>query len=60
MTWSLRAIDGIPKPPERILKRFEHVSPGDILVMHDGADPQVPHRDRTGAGKAVAPLVDFE
>ena len=59
VTWSLRAIDGVPTTSQRILERFESVSGGDILVLHDGSDPQVPHRDRSAAGKVIKPLVEM-
>lgn len=58
ITWSLRGMDGLETTPERILARFENITGGDIIVMHDGTDPQVPHRSRSAAGKAVGPLIE--
>jgi len=57
VTWSLRAIDGVPTTTDRIMRRFANVRGGDILVLHDGADPRVPHRDRSTAANVIEPLV---
>lgn len=56
VTWSLRAVDGIPTTAEKIMQRFSSVRGGDILVLHDGADPRVPHRDRSAAANVIEPL----
>lgn len=39
VTWTRRGLDGVPNPPERILRRFDRCGAGDILVLHDGAEP---------------------
>jgi peptidoglycan-N-acetylglucosamine deacetylase len=59
VTWSRRAVDGIPTTPQRILKRFANIRGGDILLLHDGVDPRQPNRRRTAAGEATAPLVEL-
>jgi peptidoglycan/xylan/chitin deacetylase (PgdA/CDA1 family) len=58
ITWSRRAMDGIPTTPDRIVGRLSrHTAPGDILIMHDGLDPNL-HRDPTPSVKAVRPLIE--
>jgi peptidoglycan/xylan/chitin deacetylase (PgdA/CDA1 family) len=58
ITWSRRAIDGIPTKPRRILARFAGAADGDILLLHDGVEPHAPYRDRSATIAAVGPLVD--
>jgi peptidoglycan/xylan/chitin deacetylase (PgdA/CDA1 family) len=57
ITWSRRAMDGIPTTAERIVERLtRHTTGGDILIMHDGIDPNL-HRDPTPSVAAVKPLI---
>ena len=57
ITWSRRAMDGLPTTPERIVHRLSHnTSAGEILLMHDGIDPNR-HRDPTPSINAVKPLI---
>jgi peptidoglycan/xylan/chitin deacetylase (PgdA/CDA1 family) len=40
VTWSLRALDGLPTTAEQICDRLiPHTKAGDILVLHDGIEP---------------------
>lgn len=57
VTWSHRAWDGLRTTPDRILHRFDNVSAGDILLMHDGVEPHSPHRDRSATVAALRPLL---
>jgi peptidoglycan/xylan/chitin deacetylase (PgdA/CDA1 family) len=57
VTWSRRALDGIPTTPQRILKRFADVRGGDVLLLHDGVDPRRPERLRMAAGEATQRLI---
>lgn len=57
ITWSRRAIDGIPTTADRIIHRLaHHTAPGEILLMHDGIDPNL-HRDPSASVAAVKPLI---
>jgi hypothetical protein len=50
-------MDGIPTTAERIVERLtRHTTGGDILIMHDGIDPNL-HRDPTPSVAAVKPLI---
>jgi peptidoglycan/xylan/chitin deacetylase (PgdA/CDA1 family) len=57
VTWSVRAWDGIPTTPQRIV---EHVvprcGPGAIVVLHDGVEPGR-QRDPSATLGAIRPLV---
>jgi len=58
VTWSRRAMDGLPTTPERIAGRL--VAPttaGDILILHDGVEPNV-RRDPSASVAAVGPVVE--
>ena len=58
VTWSHRAWDGFPTTSRKILKRFENLTGGEILLMHDGVEPRAPHRDRAATIGAIGPLVE--
>lgn len=58
VTWSRRAIDGLPTTPRRILRRLGGATAGEILLLHDGVEPHSPHPDRSATIAAVAPLVE--
>jgi peptidoglycan/xylan/chitin deacetylase (PgdA/CDA1 family) len=58
VTWSRRAMDGIPTTPQKILSRFEGMEPGEILLLHDGVEPHAPHADRTATIESIRPLID--
>jgi peptidoglycan/xylan/chitin deacetylase (PgdA/CDA1 family) len=57
VTWSMRAIDGLPTTPQRILRRFQNLSDGDMLLLHDGVEPHAPHADRAATIEAVPELI---
>jgi len=59
VTWSRRAIDGLPTTSERIVNRFANATDGEILLLHDGVEPNAPHRDRRSTVEAVAPLLEL-
>jgi peptidoglycan/xylan/chitin deacetylase (PgdA/CDA1 family) len=57
VTWSRRALDGFATTPERIVARLsDRTVPGDILLMHDGVEPNL-RRDPTASIAAVRPLI---
>jgi peptidoglycan/xylan/chitin deacetylase (PgdA/CDA1 family) len=58
VTWSRRAVDGLPTMPERIMRRFDRVADGEILLLHDGVEPHAPHADRSATIAAVPMLLD--
>jgi peptidoglycan-N-acetylglucosamine deacetylase len=58
VTWTRRAMDGLPTTPERIVGRL--VGPtgaGDILILHDGVEPHV-RRDPSASVAAVGPVIE--
>jgi peptidoglycan/xylan/chitin deacetylase (PgdA/CDA1 family) len=59
ITWTRRAVDGLPTTPQRIVSRFKDVKPGDILLLHDGVEPNAPHRDRSATIQSLRPLIDL-
>ncbi len=57
VTWSVRAWDGIPTTPEKILRHvIPRCRPGGIVVLHDGIVPETT-RDASATVAAVKPLV---
>ena len=58
VTWSLRARDGLPTSPPGIMRRFENMKPGDILLLHDGVEPHAPHSDRSATIAALPMLLE--
>jgi peptidoglycan/xylan/chitin deacetylase (PgdA/CDA1 family) len=57
VTWTRRALDGVPTTPERIVRRLAGpTAAGDILILHDGIEPNL-RRDPAASVAAVAPLV---
>jgi peptidoglycan/xylan/chitin deacetylase (PgdA/CDA1 family) len=58
ITWSRRAVDGIPTTPQRICRRFHRVGDGEILLLHDGVEPNALHADRGATVAAVGMLID--
>jgi peptidoglycan/xylan/chitin deacetylase (PgdA/CDA1 family) len=57
VTWSRRAIDGLPTSADRIVARLAGAGDGEILLLHDGVEPHAPHRDRSATVEAIAPLI---
>jgi peptidoglycan/xylan/chitin deacetylase (PgdA/CDA1 family) len=58
ISWTRRALDGIPTTSEQILRRLgRHTRAGDILLLHDGAEP---HRGRNPIAtvRAIRPLIE--
>ena len=58
VTWSRRAIDGLPTTPQRIMRRFQHVGDGEILLLHDGVEPRAPYADRSATIAALPRLLE--
>jgi peptidoglycan/xylan/chitin deacetylase (PgdA/CDA1 family) len=58
VTWSHRAMDGFPTTSKRIVERFADAGDGDILLLHDGVEPNSRHRDRSATVDAVIPLIE--
>ena len=56
VNWSRRAIDGLPTTPQRIMRRFENIGDGEILLLHDGVEPNTAYADRS-ATIAVVPML---
>lgn len=56
ITWSRRARDGVRTTADRIVHRLATTRPGDILVLHDGVEPNL-RRDPTPTVDAVKPLI---
>ncbi|MEM6855494.1 MAG: polysaccharide deacetylase family protein [Planctomycetota bacterium] len=59
VTWSRKARDGGAKPPKKtkLIKRLAKARDGDILLLHDGHEPDRPASRRITA-EAVVPLVN--
>ena len=59
VTWSRRAMDGVARTDaERIVARLVPSSgPGDVLLLHDGLEPNALRRDARATEAAVRPLV---
>jgi peptidoglycan/xylan/chitin deacetylase (PgdA/CDA1 family) len=58
INWSRRAIDGLPTTPQRIARRLGEVVDGDIIMLHDGVEPNARHHDRSATVEAVPMLLD--
>ena len=59
VTWSRRAFDGLGTSAGGIIARLGHGSrAGDILLLHDGAEPLSQGRDRSATVAAIRPLVE--
>jgi peptidoglycan/xylan/chitin deacetylase (PgdA/CDA1 family) len=59
VTWTRRAMDGIPTSPDKIVQRLAPSSrPGDILLLHDGIEPNGLRHDPSPTVAAVRPLVE--
>jgi peptidoglycan/xylan/chitin deacetylase (PgdA/CDA1 family) len=56
VTWTRRAFDGVGTSPDRIVARLAPSEPGDILMLHDGVEPNA-RRDPAPTVAAVRPLV---
>jgi peptidoglycan/xylan/chitin deacetylase (PgdA/CDA1 family) len=60
VTWSRRALDGVATSWERIVRRLGPTSePGDILLLHDGVEPNARPRDPGATVAALRPLVEM-
>ena len=58
VTWSRGARDGVATEAGRIIERLVPASrPGDILLLHDGLEPNAPRRDTRATEQAIRPLV---
>jgi peptidoglycan/xylan/chitin deacetylase (PgdA/CDA1 family) len=58
ITYTRRALDGVPTTPGRIVERLAPAArPGDILTLHDGVDPHYPH-PRTATREALPAVID--
>ncbi len=60
ITWSLRAKDvGSAISAKSILHRLvEPAQAGDVMILHDGNDPQLKPQDRSGTRDAIRPLIE--
>jgi peptidoglycan/xylan/chitin deacetylase (PgdA/CDA1 family) len=57
VTWTRRAIDGVPTTSARILRRLGNSTQrGDILLLHDGVEPHL-RRDPSPTVAAISPLL---
>jgi peptidoglycan/xylan/chitin deacetylase (PgdA/CDA1 family) len=56
ITWSRRGIDGLPTTPQKIMRRFGNIADGEILLLHDGVEPNTRYADRS-ATIAVVPML---
>jgi peptidoglycan/xylan/chitin deacetylase (PgdA/CDA1 family) len=56
VAWTRRGLDGVPTTTEKILARLLPARGGDILVVHDGHEPDRP-RDPKPTVAAIEPLV---
>ncbi len=59
VTWSRKAMDGGRRPPQkqRLIKRLAKARDGDVLLLHDGHEPDRP-ASRAVTAEAVVPLVN--
>lgn len=58
VTWTRRAFDGVGASPARIVRRLAASQPGDVLLMHDGLEPNAIRRDPAATVAAVRPLIE--
>jgi peptidoglycan/xylan/chitin deacetylase (PgdA/CDA1 family) len=58
ITWSRRAMDGLPTTSQRIVNRLSTAADGEILLLHDGVEPHAPHHDRAATVGAIVPLIE--
>jgi peptidoglycan-N-acetylglucosamine deacetylase len=58
VTWTRRAFDGIGISPQRIVRRLANSNAGDILLLHDGLEPNALRRDVTATVAALRPLIE--
>lgn len=55
--WTRRARDGVSTTPAAILARFGAAAAGDILLLHDGVEPNSPGRDPEPTIAALPTLI---
>jgi hypothetical protein len=58
VNWSRRAIDGLPTTPQRIMHRFRNLADGEILLLHDGIEPNTPNANRAATIAVVPKLLE--
>lgn len=58
VTWTRRAFDGVGASPARIVNRLAASRPGDILLLHDGLEPNAIRRDPAATVQSVRPLIE--
>jgi peptidoglycan/xylan/chitin deacetylase (PgdA/CDA1 family) len=57
VTWTRRGFDGISTTPQKICRRLsQHAHPGDVLMLHDGVEPNS-RRDPSATVAAIVPLI---
>lgn len=56
VTWTRRAFDGVPASLEAIVARATAARPGDILALHDGAEPSL-HRKPAPTADALPEIL---
>jgi peptidoglycan/xylan/chitin deacetylase (PgdA/CDA1 family) len=58
VTWNRRGMDGVATDAEQIVARLAPpAKAGDVLLLHDGVEPNKPRRDTRATEAAVGPLV---
>jgi peptidoglycan/xylan/chitin deacetylase (PgdA/CDA1 family) len=58
VTWNRRAFDGLATTPDRILNWLvPSTAPGDIILLHDGIEPNSPRRNPSATVAAIKPLI---
>ena len=59
VTWTRRAFDGVATSSDRIVRRLAPSSEaGDILLLHDGLEPNAVRRDTSATVAALRPLIE--
>ena len=58
VNWSRRAIDGLPTTPQRIMRRFENLRDGEILLLHDGVEPNIAGASRQATIEVLPMLLE--
>ncbi|HEX8916649.1 MAG TPA: polysaccharide deacetylase family protein [Humisphaera sp.] len=51
--WSRSAGDGLATTSDKIARRLARSGPGDILLLHDGVEPNIPRRDQAATVAAL-------
>ena len=57
VTWSRRAFDGVKTTAPQVFHRLIPPRAGDVLMLHDGVEPNSPGRDPAATVAAVLPVL---